>query len=330
MTITEPIPDVQYGKGNWQDYISNWRQKDAGWVQERSILRYATAATRATDWPSPRAGQTTYRGDVDRMEMWSGLRGAWASILMFQYLTSAAGQDTATNVNVSHTGAAGKGVNFGPSSVSIDMPVVSIGAGVLTTTANNVAVQTPAQKKATLSTNATELVSDTPLAVPSVRLTGTGTVLDATGKAVTVGALTAASLALGGGAITGASSIAATSVTSSGTITAPAVTISGLSTINGVSFGPNQVSASAGLVAQSGYHGGDGNGGIYAYRNPSGGAVSAHQLQARSDMLRLFGGQAIGWHNAGGTHVAWIAPTIVSGGDPGATNYPDGTIWIQP
>ena len=336
MTITEPIPDVQYGRGNWADYISNWREKDAEWLQERTILRYATAATRQTDWGlTPRAGLVTYNDATKALEMYRGtgtpvaetLPTGWVRSLMFQYLTSV--QDTAAGVNISHSAAAGKGALFTPTAVNIDLPV-NLTNGLLTTTANNMAVQTPAQKKATLSTNATELVSDTPLAIPNVRLTGTGTAIDATGKAVTVGALTAASLALGGGAITGAGSIAATSVASSGAITAPAVTISGLSTINGTTFQAGYTEATSGYVSQAGYFRGDGNGAVMSYRNPSGGAASAHQLQGRSDMIRLFGGQGIGWHNAGGTHVAWISPVIVSGSDPGAANYPDGTIWIVP
>jgi hypothetical protein len=336
VTITEPIPDVQYGRGNWADYISNWREKDAEWLQERTILRYPTAAARQTDWgTTPRAGLVTYNDTTKSLEMYRGvaapaaetLPAGWVRSLMFQNLTSVA--DSASTVNISHAGAAGKGANFTPTGVSIDLPV-NLTNGVLTTTTTAAAVQTPTMAKASLTTTATELVSDTKMAVPSVRLTGTGTVLDATGKAVTVGALTAASLALGGGAITGAGSIAATSVTSSGAITAPSVTISGVSTINGTTFQAGYTEATSGYVSQFGYFRGDGNGAVMSYRNTSGGASSAHQLQARSDMIRLFGGQGIGWHNAGGTHVAWISPTIVSGGDPGAGNYPDGTIWIVP
>ena len=336
MTVTDPIPTTDYGKGNWQDYISNWRQKDAGWVQERSILRYANAGTgtggRGAEWPSPKAGQVTYRADADRLEMWSGLRSSWASILMFQYLTS--GSDTAANVNISHANAAGKGVNFTPTSVIIDLPLIN---GVLTTTTNNVGIQTPAMGKALLTTNGTgaaaELISDTKMAMPGLRLTGTGGVIDATGKAVTTGALTATSLALGGGSITGAGSIAATSLTASGAVAGATLNISGTGTLGGASgtvFNGTWIAAPQGFVANNGYFNGDSTGAIMAYRNSTNGAVAAAQLTADSTRLNLRGGQGMLWWNAAGQGVAWISPVIVSGTDPGANNYPDGTIWIQP
>lgn len=335
MTITEPIPDVQYGRGNWSDYISNWREKDAEWLQERTILRYLNTTTRGQDWPTPRGGQVTYRGDIDKLEMWSALRSTWISALMLQYLTSGSGGtsvDTAAGVNLSHTGAAGKGVTFTPTQVTIDLPLVN---GALTTTVNNVGVQTPTFKKALLTTNATELLSDTPLAVPAVRLTGTGTVLDATGKAVTVGALTATSLALGAGAITTTGTVGTGALTAT-SLTAPTLNVSGTGTINGVTFPGNYVQASTGYVAGAGYYRGDTSGpsgagaAVMGYRNPAGGAISGPTISIDSSLIHVRGGQGVAWHNAAGTHTSWISPVIVSGSDPGAANYPDGTIWIIP
>jgi len=323
MTITEPIPDVQYGKGDWQDYISNWREKDAEWMQERTILRYTSGTTRSTDWPSPRAGQVTYNEATKTLEMWSAVRATWVSLQMYQYLTSV---DASTGVTISHTGATGKGLTLAPALTSIDTPV-NLTNGVLTTTANNVAVQTPSQKKAILSTNATDLVSDTPVSVPGLKVTA-GTV-DMTGRTTTVGALTATSLALGSGTMSTTGAVSGGSFAATGALSGGTLTVTGTGTINGVTFpAANQVNASAGFVAQSGYHGGDANGAIFAYRNPAGGAVSAHQLQAHTDHLDLYGGQSIMWHNTAGSGVAWIAPTIISPSAT-ATDWPDGTIWIQ-
>jgi hypothetical protein len=337
MTITEPIPDVQYGRGNWADYISNWREKDAEWLQERTILRYPTAAARQTDWgATPRAGLVTYNDTTKSLEMYRGtgtpgaetLPTGWVRSLMFQYLTSV--QDAVAGVNISHTGAAGKGATFTPTAVLIDLPLTN---GALTTTPNNIGVQTPTFKKALLTTNATELLSDTPLVAPSVRLSGTGTVLDATGKAVVVGALTAASLALGSGVLNTTGAVSTGALTS-GPISAPSMTIAGGSTINGVVFNPNWVGASGGFVSGSGFFRGESPGGIasgvLSYRDPGTGAVAVPQLTADNDYIRIRGGRGVAWHNAAGTHTSWISPVIVSGSDPGAANYPDGTIWIVP
>jgi hypothetical protein len=339
MTVTEPIPDVQYGRGNWADYISNWREKDAEWLQERVVLRYATAAARNADWGlTPRTGLVTYNDNTKSLEMYRGtgtpgtetLAAGWVRSLMFQYLTSV--QDSAAGVNISHAGAAGKGALFTPTGVSIDLPV-NLTNGVFTTAANNVAIQTPAMKKATLTTDSDELLSDTPLVAPGIRITSPG-VIDAAGRAATVGALTAASLALGGGAITAAGSVAVTSLTSSGALTAPTISISGNSTINGVTFPGNYVNAAGGFVSGSGYLRGESPGGVasavLSYRDPTTGSTSASALTADNGYIRLRGGQGIPWHNAAGTHTSWISPVIVSGGDPGAGNYPDGTIWIVP
>ena len=171
------------------------------------------------------------------------------------------------------------------------------------------------------------------MAMPGLRLTGTGGVIDATGKAVTTGALTATSLALGGGSITGAGSIAATSLTASGAVAGATLNISGTGNIGGASgvvFNGTWVSAPQGFVANAGYFNGDSGSAIMAYRNPAGGTVANHQITADVNRLNLRGGQGMLWWNAAGQGVAWISPVIVSGGDPGAVNYPDGTIWIQP
>ena len=336
MTIIEPIPDLQWGKGDWQDYISNWREKDAEYLQARTILRYQSTAARdnaVTGVPSPGVGQAIYNDETKTLEMWRS-PGVWARSLMFQYLTSGtagAPVDTASAVNVSHTGAAGKGITFAPTQVSIDTATVNIGNGLLTTTANNMALQTPAQKKATLSTNATELVSDTPIAAPGLRLTA-GT-LNAAGLTTTVGALSATSLALGTGPITGAGAITSGPITSSGTITGTTLAISGTGNIGGASgvvFNGTWIAAPQGFVANAGYFNGDSSQAIMAYRNSTNGAVAAAQLTADSTRLNLRGGQGMLWWNAAGQGVAWISPVIVSGTDPGAANYPDGTIWIVP
>ena len=63
MTQAEPIPDLQYGAGNWQDYINNWREKDAEYLQARSILRFETVTKRDQILSTPGAGQFAWLND---------------------------------------------------------------------------------------------------------------------------------------------------------------------------------------------------------------------------------------------------------------------------
>lgn len=325
MTVTDPIPTTDYGKGNWQDYISNWRQKDAGWVQERSVLRYATAATRNTEWPSPKAGQVTYRGDGDRLEMFSGLRSSWVGILMFAFLTSV--KDDAAGVNISHTAAAGKGAQFTPTNVIIDLPV-DIYNGLLTAGATGVGVQTTGQKKALLTTAGAgasgELVSDTNLAVPSLRMTAGAGVIDATGKVVTVGALTATAFTV-------------PNITMTGTLGGGGVLNGASATIGGVGIASNKVTASAGLQVQGGLFYGDANTAIMRFGTGGGAQVQVNNgginfaapfTDVTAGPLRLLNNQPIQYYYSANSATRNIAPSFYSGGDLGAANFPDGTIWV--
>lgn len=318
MSIAEPISDLQYGKGNWQDYISNWRQKDAGYLQERSILRYATAAARTTDWPTPRAGQVTYRGDADRLEMYSTLRSSWVSAMLFQFLTTP--KDDAAGVTLSHTGAAGKGITLGPANVIMDLPVNAYN-GLLTADASGVGVKTTAMKQALLSTNATELVSDTIVSVPGLHLTA-GT-LDATGRPATVGALTAVSATI-------------PNLTLSGTLSGAGVLNGGSGTIGGVAMSGNRATASSGFRAGIGLFSGDASSAImsaiggtpYLQVSTAGGVFSGGgQFDFYTYVRFLNGTNPVYYYNANSGSVN-IAPSFYSAGDPGAGYFPDGTIWV--
>jgi hypothetical protein len=119
-------------------------------------------------------------------------------------------------------------------------------------------------------------------------------------------------------------------------------------TIGGVQIGTTGAQGSGGVRAdtqgfqsQWGAFYGDGANAYVRQRNPANGVYGSCYLQVGQvnaniygdlyvrNYLRIMGGLGVPWHNAGGTHQAWIAPTIYSGGDPGAGNFPDGTIWIS-
>lgn len=324
MTIVEPIPDLQWGKGNWQDYISNWRTRDTGWMQERLILRYQTAAARTTDWPSPRSGQVTYNEQTGLLEMWNQTKSAWLRSLMFQFLTS--NKDDAAGVNLSHASAGGKGVQLTPTSLLVDAPTTNWlnGVGVLDATGLALKVGTKTVK---LSTDAANLVSDSPIKAPSAvidAITSTG--------AISAGSISAAAATL-------------TNIGMSGTLSGGIINGSG-GTIGGVVLGPSGLvtASGSGFVSNNGVFYGDGSSAIMRQRTPAGGALGAAFAQVTSPDIglntpsgsiymygtaRFMGGRGIPWHNAAGTHVAWVPAVIYSGGDPGAANFPDGTIWFS-
>jgi hypothetical protein len=320
MTIVEPLPVSGYGKADWVDYSNYWREGDAEWLMERTILRYQSPALRTTQWPSPKFGHVTYNETTDRLETYSKTQNSWVQIPQWAYLVSS--QDTAAGAAIAHSGAAGKGITFQPARTVMDNPIFVMG-GVLTVDATGLTVKTGA-KTVKLTTDATSLVSDSPISATGLTSTG---------------------------------ALSAVSATLTGSLTVPNITMSGTlgggvlngttGTIGGVAMATNTATASGGFISQAGLFQGDSASALMRYRNPSGGALGSQYIQAANDnitfgptnapnsvymypFLRIMQGRGIPWHNAAGTHVAWISPTIVSGGDPGAGNYPDGTIWVQP
>lgn len=334
MTITDPIPDTQWGRGNWQDYINNWREKDAEYLQARTILRYHNAGDRTTDWgATPSFGQITYNETAialgggnyaDRPEMYSKQHAKWVPLMMLDNITST--KDDSAGVALSHKLAGGKGVIFEPARTQMDNPIWIMG-GVLGVDGTGVTVKTGA-KTVKLTTDGANLISDSPISAPGLITGGTLSV---------TGAFTAGSISTPGTATLA-------NITMSGTLTGGVINGSS-GTVGGVAMASNIATASAGFVAQAGYHYGDGGAAYMRYRNPSGGALGSSYFQTNatdayvggnnflisaSTDTWIQGGKAIRWYDTGGVHRAWIAPTIVSGGDPGAGNYPDGTIWIVP
>ena len=329
-----PIPDVQYGKADWRDFIDNWREADAEWLQARTILRFQTTASRDAALGGALPGQFVFNVETGILE----IKGAssWLPYKPMPVFTVKT-QDDAAQVSISHINAGGKGVNLTPTSVTVNADF-SVLTSILTVAASGVRVKTGA-KTALLTTDAASLVSDSPISAPSLSLTGAGTVLSAPGKTVSTGSIVADS-----GAIT--------NISMTGTLTGGI--LNGTSgTIGGVSFASNIASTSGGYVSQNGYFYGDGSTARLRRRNPAGGAVGTAFMSVSQDDVRIIttgesdvtpslpgsifmqgvtrfmGGRPVPWHNAAGTHVAYCGPTIYSPTDPGVANFPDGTIWIS-
>jgi hypothetical protein len=317
------------GKTDWIDYTDYWRDDDAEWLQERTILRYATSAARGApgEWPAPTAGQVTYNQETDQLEHFTLTAPTkWIGVLASQHLritpkTSTNDSDPAI---IGHRNAGGQGIQFWPTvagenKVSLPSAFLDVGNGAVVakatsftvTTTTNLATTTikTGTKIVTLTTSATDLVSNSPLNVPSLTTVG----MNFTGV-------------LSG---TGASSI----------VNANA------GTIGGVVLSASYAQASSGYVSQGGYFHGDGVSAYMRYRNPGTGGTTAAYARVDPNSFtfngsgaavfdiwnsdpRIFGTRSIHFYNAAATvYLGPIGPVVVSGGDPGAGNYPEGTIW---
>lgn len=346
MSVDQSLPTTApYGKGVWTDYEDNWRGKDANWLQSRSLLRYANPTARDADLTAPEVGQFVFDASVDILEYRSGT-GVWKYYKPLPQFTTTT-QDDASGVALSHLNAGGKGVILGPGSpagtglVTLNAPLTVMG-GALTADTTGVTVKT-GTKTVKLTTSATDLVSDSPISAPSVTLTGTGTVLTAAGKTLAVGTLTADQ-----GTVT--------NISMSGTLTG-GILNGTRALVNGVSIGwdtgltapaasAGSIFGAGGYIAQQGFFTGDGSSALMRQRTPTTGAAGTAYLQVGATditagptnsagsvymypFLRIMQGKGIAWHNAGGTHQAWGAIAIYSASDPGASNFPDGTIWFS-
>jgi hypothetical protein len=307
----------------WTDYEDNWRGKDANWLQSRSILRYANPTARDADLTAPEVGQFVFSADVDILTYRSGT-GVWKYYKPLpQYTTTT--QDDTSGVALSHLNAGGKGVILGPGSpagtglVTLNAPLTVMG-GVLTADSTGVTIKTGA-KTVKLTTSATDLVSDSPITAPSMTIAG----------ALSAGAITGTSLNAPTGTHTNLSvSGTITGGTFAGVVNATTVSASGSSTLGGVGLASGIVTATGGLIAQGAYVRGDASAGYYSYRNPSGGAVATSAVTVDATYLRFRAPNGIPLDKGDGTHTgAWVGGAIVSGSDPGAGNFPNGTIWVS-
>ena len=327
MTTTEPIPDQQFGIANWQDYINNWREVDAEYLQARTIARFANTGTRDTAIPAPSPGQFVYDQNLDILEMRSKTN-AWVPYRALPQ-NLAVPTDDGTSVILAHSTASGKGLVLGASTVGItgNLNVLN---GLHTVDPTGMTIKS-GSRVAKLSTDTANLISDTPLSVPSIALSGTGTVISAAGKTVAVGTLTADSATI-------------TNISMSGTLTGGV--LNGTSGVIGgvniagntsASFASNRVTASDGLLANGGRFTGNGSsalmsangGGPYLQVDGGGGRYAGGGQFDFQNTVRLLNGNVLVYYNSNNSVAVNVAPSLYSAGDPGAGNFPEGTIWVN-
>lgn len=318
-----PITDTQWGRANWTDYVDNWRELDAEYLQARTVSRFHSATDRdAALGVSPPSGSVVYNETTDRLELRSKL-GAWVPLTPLP-INMVATADTTSSVAIGHSLASGKGVNFTPANIQITGPL-NVLNGVVVVDSPGISIKTGATT-ATLSTDATSVVSDTPFKLPKLTITGTGVVVDATGQEIRAGTATV-------------TQVAAQNISLSGTLTGGV--LNGTSgTIGGAVLATNQVTASAGFIAQSGFLSGDGTKAMLQSKNPSGGALRLGRIEL-TDRVAVFGAgtdlnsptavrnTVVQWFDSGNTLRGDYAVSIYSATDPGAANFPNGTIWFS-
>jgi hypothetical protein len=328
-----------YGQADWQNFVDYWRDEDATWLQERVILRYANAADRSSQiGDTPGFGRVTYNEEVDRLEVYSRQRTAWIPVL--QVLNLTATKDDTQGVALSHREAGGKGVTLTPTEILLDNPL-NVMSGVLKVDSTGVTIKTGVAA-AKITTSDVALVSDKPMALP-VTATQPGLIFSGTTDATAI-ATGNRHIDVGTGRLTAAN------ITLSGTLAGGAASVLNASkaTIGGVKVGitPNVVEASSGFVSQAGiFYGGTTSAVMRQRDTVSPFALGTSYVQVTDVEVIINGGTTrllntirienntapirnMVWQGTGAD--AYMGPVIVSATDPGAANYPRGTIWAKP
>ena len=329
--MADPITDPQWGKADWIDFEHNWREKDAEYLQSRVILRYQNAAARDAALPAPERGMVIYNDTTGKLE----LRGAtsWFPLTPLP-INLIPGPDTSTAAGLSHSTAGGNGIIFGPSDIKVAQPI-DVLTGLFKIEASGITVRT-GSTTAVLTTDADSLVSSVGLKAPKITLTGTGTVISAVGKEIEVGTVNAAQ-------------VVTTNMGVSGTLTG-GVFNGTTGIIGGVGLGVvptgtpaaplGQVEAHNGFLAQAAMFTSDGASALVKARSLPGGAAKAGLVQV-DDNVSLNGteinylangivrNKTLRWADSGGVLRGQYATSIYSATDPGAANFPEGTIWVS-
>ena len=323
--MTEPIPSSGYGDADWIDLSNNWRDADATWLQERSVVRINVANPAASD-PAT-AGTANFTNgrvffndynDTLVVSTTSSTPYAFKTIASSSYLVIKDGSST-SELKAS-TASDGTGISF-----SNTTGVVSIGAsgntttigGALTvseaTTLTGYLTSLKAGSSGSISTSSSGLVINTSgsnaVTVTSSTAVGSATTLEINKPVKITGSINTTTDAniTGGLNVTGTSALAVTTVSSTlgvtGTTTAAAITASGIVTANGT------------IVV-------------------GGTSPSVLSATGKDLLLNSASGQAIRttssfYYGASGTTTknAWVI--YQSSGTPTVGDYPEGTIWIS-
>lgn len=289
-----------WGLADWTDYLNNWTEGDAEYLQKRSVVRYETTGARDGGIGSE-VGAVTYINDgtYGRLQM-CGKTGTYRDLLAPINLSLS---DTASVVGLSLTG--------GSAVVQVKASSVELGPSqALIVNSTGVSIKTGANT-VVLTTDGTQLVSDTALSVPSLASSGAITGTSFTGSVAATTVTASSSITVGAITLTNATgAIAATTVAASSTITATTSVTGGTAKLA-------TTSSTAELSSTTGGHG--------AYVR-----LTADAL-VKGTVARLHGDTRYINNAAGSLTDTKIAGIVVAASGAGlvATNYPEGTIWVK-
>ena len=314
------LPSGPNGLAVWTDYEDNWRKKDADFIQDRMISRFADATERNAAYPAPPpAGRFIYRSDLGYLEKSTGsARESYRPLP--QYVTVAA--DSNSQVSLAHSADCGKRVIYTPTYLDTNIDFRAQG-GVLTVDTTGVSIKTGAAT-AKLTTSGTSLVSSLPLSVPSITLTGSGTAFTAPSQTVDIGTISADN-----GDIT---NLSVTGTLTGGVINGTSGTIGGVFLSgNGIRGADGAFYGGPDYAHMRSYDGASlGGAWVEVFDNGATEHVLFHGTNIYVDgALRLRTGAAGYWYNAAGTFMAYNALVVYSTTALTAANYPAGTIWIS-
>lgn len=292
----------------WTDFVDNWRAIDAHWFRDRVVNIFDNAAARTAAGINASAiqGSLTFLQDVNSLEFYKGAN-VWESV---RYPNLAVSSD-ATTVTLRQT-AAGSGIIL-QSDGTAAIEKLNAGLGALVVNTTSMSLKTGA-KTVVLTTDAASLLINSPVVVTGLVTATSGQINGALGV---TGTLTVPNInmsgTLSGGVLNGSSG-----------------------TIGGVAIASNRVTASSGFLASAGLYSGDGSsaimrangGGPYLQVTTGNGIYAGGGTFDFYNNVRFLNNTYPVYYYAGNGGAVNIAPSFYSGGDPGAGNFPDGTIWI--
>lgn len=298
------------GLADWIDNTHNWRAEDAEFLQSRTILRFSSESIRnsylgpSTSIPSPTTGTVTFISGTNKLQ-YATSAGQWRDIAAYQYLTVDDGS-TSVGMRLSSTAS---------NSLSLESSKAVLGINrILTVNPTSVDIKT-GSATASLTTNASFLVSSIGLSAPASAFTSITT----------------------SGIDNGTSAITTGSVTASGSLTAGSISISGTSVLGTATA--TSLTASAGVQGVTVYGTTSVRGGsvLLSGTKVSANGAPSSNVELESSYVKIAGDAVvisptssttpIRYNNASGPIVPLI---VVSASDPGAANYPEGTLWIRP
>jgi hypothetical protein len=306
------IPTDGYGPVAWVNDEDNWREEDADFLQQRTILRWANSTARtAAGGDAYGPGSLSYVASSKTLAVnTSTATSGWSTVLHSPQLNIT---DTpASNFQIQLSGSSAGGLRFYTDGVFVDTRLAVAGtdaAPKVKIDANGILLETQTGNQGLIQTN------------------NSGQVSISAGAGLTVNRLNVSSSATFSSAVTFSAAINITS-----TLTTTNLSVNNPTTPVGVGAGgltsSTGVLTGLSLATVSGYQLGStgltrsSNAGAAITINSSAPAVSGANVD-----LQVPTGGAIRLTIAGNT--APIAGWMVSNTAPGGTVAPDGTIWFQ-